>query len=81
MQNTRNFFQYVINHLRSEVKYPEKFRRPQLQLAARGRNYYSGLKRAFARINLRRESGCGRTKWKRGKPNRELCGKDRKQFH
>lgn len=78
MQNIHNFFQYVINYLRSEVKYPEKFCRSQLQLAVRGRNYYSGLKRA--RINLRREMDV------KGRSGREenqigLCGKNRKQFH
>jgi len=55
VQNIRNFIQYVINHLRSEVKYIRKSFVPQLHLAAHGRNYYSGLKRTFARINPKKK--------------------------
>lgn len=79
MQNIRNFIQYVINHLRSEVKYIRKSFVPQLHLAARRRNYYSGLKRTFARINPKRKMAVERGNKK--EKTRELCGKDRKQFH
>lgn len=71
MQNTRNFFQYVINHLQSEVKYWEKFHRPTAAVSSPWAQLLFRFE-TYIREDRSEERNCGETKWKRGKPNREL---------
>lgn len=73
MQNIRNFIQCVINHLRSEIKYIRGSFVSQLQLAARGRNYYSGLKRTFR--SIRKEKWLWRDEIKKKKTKQRVMWK------